>query len=374
MFNDTKHAQEAVEEAVDNLLTSTIEAQQKEIDTKFGNIAEVVDHNIECLNQQIQENSSKIKETTKVYNNLSQVLENKILKENQKFEEYSNLIKNLSYAFDELSEIFKEELSVSSHLNEEKFKEYQKEIESRHIEIQTSIDTRLEDYRKDLVDIKTDVAINEQHIKNVDNYLQENHKEIVQLKEEVFSQIEKLPVGNLQENLERLEKKIDYIKETYSKIESEDLVKEVISEGLLNEPPETKNSDSLTPLNQNFVTLEQLQEHYRLFINRIQQQLATIGGGGETQLKYLDDVVGIATDPSSYDGKFLKYDHSLGKFVFETVSGGGGGIQGIQGIQGTDGSNGTQGTQGTQGTDGATGTQGIAGSKGFFLGSCVLLG
>lgn len=64
-----------------------------------------------------------------------------------------------------------------------------------------------------------------------------------------------------------------------------------LNEGLLNEPPNVKNSDPLTPLDQNFVTFDQLNDHYKLFINRIQQQIATIGGGGETQFKFLDDVV-----------------------------------------------------------------------------------
>ena len=70
--------------------------------------------------------------------------------------------------------------------------------------------------------------------------------------------------------------------------------KEILSENIIVEPPQVKNEDPLTPLDQNFVTLNQLNQHYRLFLNRIQQQLATIGGGGETQLKYLDDIVGIA--------------------------------------------------------------------------------
>ena len=64
-----------------------------------------------------------------------------------------------------------------------------------------------------------------------------------------------------------------------------------LNEGLLNEPPEVKNSDPLTPLDQKFVTFQQLNDHYQIFINRIQQQMATIGGGGETQFKFLDDVV-----------------------------------------------------------------------------------
>ncbi len=67
--------------------------------------------------------------------------------------------------------------------------------------------------------------------------------------------------------------------------------KKQLNEGLLNEPPNAKNSDPLTPLDQNFVTVKQLNDHYQLFINRIQQQMATIGGGGETQFKFLDDIV-----------------------------------------------------------------------------------
>ena len=67
--------------------------------------------------------------------------------------------------------------------------------------------------------------------------------------------------------------------------------KKNLTEGLLNEPPNIKNSDPLTPLDQKYVTLQQLSDHYRLFTNRILEQMATIGGGGETQFKFLDDVV-----------------------------------------------------------------------------------
>lgn len=79
--------------------------------------------------------------------------------------------------------------------------------------------------------------------------------------------------------------------------------------------------DPLMPLTQDFVTFKDLQEHYRLFINRIQQQLSSLGGGGETQLKYLDDVVGVSTNPQVYDGKYLKYNHSIRKFEFSTIVG-----------------------------------------------------
>ena len=80
-------------------------------------------------------------------------------------------------------------------------------------------------------------------------------------------------------------------------------------------------------MDQNFVTLDQLQEHYRLFVNRVQQQLASFGGGGETKLQYLDDIVGVATNLSAYDGLYLKVDTSqpAGKnFIFEGTTGAGG--------------------------------------------------
>jgi hypothetical protein len=58
--------------------------------------------------------------------------------------------------------------------------------------------------------------------------------------------------------------------------------------GLLAEPIQTNNSDPLTPLNQKFATFDDLQKHYKIFIDRVQQQLSTLGGGGETNLTFMD--------------------------------------------------------------------------------------
>ena len=59
--------------------------------------------------------------------------------------------------------------------------------------------------------------------------------------------------------------------------------------GLLAEPSDTKvQNDPLTPLDQKFATLDDLDKHYKLFLSRIQQQLSTLGGGGETNLAYMD--------------------------------------------------------------------------------------
>ena len=62
-------------------------------------------------------------------------------------------------------------------------------------------------------------------------------------------------------------------KETAAKIIVEKDLQEK-SLGLLSEPSDVKQqNDPLTPLNQNFATLEDLQKHYNLFLNRIQQQI-----------------------------------------------------------------------------------------------------
>lgn len=66
------------------------------------------------------------------------------------------------------------------------------------------------------------------------------------------------------------------------------LLKPENSLGLFSEPANVKqNNDPLTPLDQNFVTFDELQKHYKLFLKRIQHQLSTLGGGGEVNLAYM---------------------------------------------------------------------------------------
>jgi len=77
--------------------------------------------------------------------------------------------------------------------------------------------------------------------------------------------------------------------------------------GLLSEPSNVKQqNDPLTPLNKNFATLEDLNKHYNLLVSRIQQQLSTLGGGGESNLTYMDvPVTSVVT--SSYTIKAQDY-------------------------------------------------------------------
>ena len=64
-----------------------------------------------------------------------------------------------------------------------------------------------------------------------------------------------------------------------------------------------------------FVTFKEMNDHYGLFLSRIQQQLSSIGGGGEVNFRYLDDV-NRATMTSSNDNWLLEYDVSTKKVKF----------------------------------------------------------
>jgi hypothetical protein len=158
------------------------------------------------------------------------------------------------------------------------------------------------------------VEINESIVRN-ESYLKSRNQTLEDLQEHILTTFSEINLEKIEKKNRELSKKIRYIEEVFEKFDEN----KILNENLLSEPPSTTNQDPLTPLDKNFVTLNQLQEHYRLFINRIQQQLASIGGSGETKLKYLDDVVGIATNPSVYDGKFLRYKHEIKAFEFSEV-------------------------------------------------------
>ena len=63
-------------------------------------------------------------------------------------------------------------------------------------------------------------------------------------------------------------------------------------------------------------SLDKLKAEFLSFRDTVSKQMGTIGGGGETQLKYLDDV-----DISSalIDKRVLQYDSATGKFVGVTL-------------------------------------------------------
>jgi len=74
-------------------------------------------------------------------------------------------------------------------------------------------------------------------------------------------------------------------------------------------------ADPLKPVDQKFVTFKDMNDHYGLFLQRIQQQMSSIGGGGEVKFRGLDDVVTSTTGTN----KFLTYNPITKKFYFDYI-------------------------------------------------------
>jgi hypothetical protein len=85
--------------------------------------------------------------------------------------------------------------------------------------------------------------------------------------------------------------------------------------GLIGGTTTAKTVDPLTPLDQKFVTFDDLQKHYKTYIARIQQQMSTMGGGGEVNFRYLDDV-NRGTMNVGNDNWVLEYDAATKKAQF----------------------------------------------------------
>ena len=175
----------------------------------------------------------------------------------------------------------------------------------------------------------------EKQILEFNNKNYETNKEITNyfkgLKEEVSS----LPkvkyydedVLELKKDISQINKRFDdntlNIAELYKLVEQikgdQNELKEIYNDRPLTPDPDLKQGkDPLTPTGQEFATLKDLAANYRLFVNRVEQQLYTIGGGGAGFLKDLDDVniSGLA------DGDTILWNASTSKWDVGTVSSG----------------------------------------------------
>ena len=190
-------------------------------------------------------------------------------------------------------------------------------------------------------------GVNQESVKTDElllNYFNELKKEIEELPEVKYYDEQ---IDELNEGFNSLRTLVEEIKE------KQEVLKEEVNSRPIQPDPSESNIDPLTPTDQNFATHEDLAKHYKLFINRVQQQLYTIGGGGAGFIKDLDDVefdqttgtnklliydgsqwVGIASTSLSGqlvnltdvdtdnlgDGRFLRYDASSSEFTFAPVS------------------------------------------------------
>lgn len=117
-----------------------------------------------------------------------------------------------------------------------------------------------------------------------------NHQELESLISGSFDDLFLKPLQEQKKTKKKKKIKVENIQEST-------LVEKSL--GLLSEPSDKKiQSDPLTPLEPKFATLNDLQKHYQLFLTRIQQQLSTLGGGGETNLTFMDVPITSVTSSS----------------------------------------------------------------------------
>jgi hypothetical protein len=127
--------------------------------------------------------------------------------------------------------------------------------------------------------------------KNVEAIIEEVAEEVES--EEVAEEVE---FEELTEEVEAEELTEEVIEPVVEEVKEQTLVERSL--GFLTSPSDEKNSDPLTPLNQEFVTQKDFEKHYTKIIERIQQQLSTVGGGGETRLSFMDTATTLVTSAS----------------------------------------------------------------------------
>ncbi len=318
---DCKKDIEAVEENIKGIEESRANTE-KGINKLFKALANdivtldekitVVDIGLTSINEQVKDKDTSV----------NNILAEKIIK-----------IENLVEESKQLSDIFKRDFKNREINEDRKLQEYsstldafsekigklEENLESNICELQENLDTsttkyyddlksNVGEFQKDLDDklkgIKIDFVVNEKHIEGI--------------RREFETVLEKLQVDKIEQKSKELTGKVRHLEEVLEKFDE----KKVLSEGLLNIPPDVDNSDPLTPLDQKYVTFDKLAEHYRLFINRVQQQLATFGGGGAVRLDDLEDVDVTGGLANNY---IIQYDDNISKWVAKAGNVGGAG-------------------------------------------------
>ena len=264
---------------IDKSLSQAIEKSKEQNESNDQQLIE--------LQQIVESSKNQIDTISHTYENLYKDFRNREIHENQKLESYEELLNDFAEKIHTLENNLNENVSLlHDDLNISTSKYY--DI------LKKEVGYFEENISNKVKDLEVNIVVNEKHIHRI--------------KDSVYEILDGLKLDLIEEKSQELTEKISHVERILEKFNE----KTLLNEGLLNEPPQIKTKDPLTPLDQNFVTLDQLQSHYRLFINRIQQQLSTIGGGGETRLEFLDDV---DRNSAKVDGYVLAYQASTGKFI-----------------------------------------------------------
>jgi uncharacterized coiled-coil DUF342 family protein len=307
----------------------------------IGKTFSVIDDDFEKVN----DNLHTLKDTfNQDIDNLSENLE---LKDFEKKVEIKEVKEYLQETKDKIYEELKETaLKIYEHRNQFKDddRKLKKSVLSKLNEAKQNIEKKIDESNSKYRDSN----------KEIKNYFNGLKEEVANLPEVKYydKDIKKLS--------DKAETHTVNIAELYKIVESIKGKQEVLKEEIVNnrpiapDPSEKQGDDPLTPTDQKFATLQDLAANYRLFVNRVEQQLYTIGGGGAGFIKDLDDVnfdatnndlliydgdnsrwVGIAStslgsstltglddvdDSNLGDGRFLRYNATEEEFTFEPVS------------------------------------------------------
>ena len=178
----------------------------------------------------------------------------------KKKEEFNEMVGDLG-----LDSLFKDIAAEKKKIREHKEKEVAKKIEEQKKEKEEfdkllgdmSLDSLFGDLAKAKKEVTEDKEKDKKVLASFENFLNKKIDDIEEIKDELVEEPEP--------EEEEIEEEV--VEEEPSLMEK--------SLGLLSEP-----SENIPGAEENFATLEDLQNHYRSFLVKIQQQLSTIGGGG----------------------------------------------------------------------------------------------
>ena len=266
------------------------EKEVKEISNEMGVRISLINRSVEDLQERV--------------NNKEIELDKNLLKKTEEIEDLLEDLTSLSSTYDTLQKDFKQrEVSENKKLEdyEKRINQVEETLSNEILELQENLDTSTSKYYEEMKNTVVPTIVNFENklstqLKDLNINFTVNEKHVQDLQKEFENLVEKLRVDDLEERSDNLRNKIDRLEEVLERFNDE---QQQLTEGLLNIPPNVDNQDPLTPLDQTYVTHEKLAEHYRLFINRVQQQLSTIGGGGEVFLARMQDVdvgAGIQTN------------------------------------------------------------------------------
>jgi muconolactone delta-isomerase len=243
---------------------------------------------------------------------LSEDVETKHFNSTVKIEnDISNLSEKVDTRIDEEKDKIWKELRSSSLKMWEYHKEFKDDDRKLKKQILGEYNTLKQNINKELKEINyTSTKTDELLLK----YFTELREEISGLPEVKYYDKD---IDYVKSDIKGLYKLVEEIKSSQKQLKEEQQLLAETNVPLGEDPPETNNPDPLTPLDQDFVTLDQLQKHYKIFVERVQYQLSSIGGGGAGFIKDLDDVdiTGLA------DNYILQYDSSVSKWKTVANSG-----------------------------------------------------